>query len=308
MDVRERARERSDLAIAKLRERCAEVVGKTDDLVIGINGSYARREAVEASDLDMFVLFRDDMARAARVKDALWGAIKEIGLSPPSPGGVFEEPLPIGQLRDNIGGREDSNTTITRRLLLLLEGNWLFNQPGFDELRMSLLEAYAPADLRTDQICLFLLNDIIRYWRTICVDYEFKIKTGAKAKLIRLVKLRFSRMILYFAGVLAVAETRGLERAAKIDRLGALLAHPPLERIEAICGDDAAPAIGHYTFFLEKMDCASDRKELESIAVDAPPRIFEELRGRADDFRRTLVQLLRAKYDEDHPILTALIL
>jgi hypothetical protein len=50
----------------------------------------------------------------------------------------------------------------------------------------------------------FLLNDIVRYWRTVCVDFAYKRrKRQGKGWAIRTVKLRLSRKLIYASGLLA---------------------------------------------------------------------------------------------------------
>lgn len=154
------AKERSDKDLARLRELTLAVVGKSD-LIVGVNGSYARREATTGSDLDLFFLFKGDAGEAIAAKDELAMVLGESGFKPPSQGGVFEKPLSVIDLTENIGGAFDTNETITRRMLLLLEGEWLANKDAFDDARATILKAYVPDEVRADQISLFLLNDII---------------------------------------------------------------------------------------------------------------------------------------------------
>lgn len=54
-----------------------------------------------------------------------------------------------------------------------------------------------------------------------------KFQKESKAKGIRLLKLRFSRMLLFVAGVLAAGETHKLKYEDKIKKLVELLGLPP---------------------------------------------------------------------------------
>ena len=158
----------TEAKLNEAREIARSVIGQADGLIVGVNGSFARREATSGSDLDLFYLFSGNaLPVAVEAKQALNDALIKGGFKPPSKGGVFEHPLSMSILTENIGGMEDKNVTITRRMLLLLEGEWLHNQSAYDDARQRIVSAYVPDTVRPDHIALFLLNDVIRYWRTV---------------------------------------------------------------------------------------------------------------------------------------------
>jgi hypothetical protein len=80
----------------------------------------------------------------------------------------------------NIGGFEDTTEKLTRRLLFMLEGDCLFNRPVFDTTFDNLLQQYVRETITEHQLCRFLLNDLIRYYRTICVDFEYRTYENGK--------------------------------------------------------------------------------------------------------------------------------
>ncbi|MSU90611.1 hypothetical protein GE300_13475 [Rhodobacteraceae bacterium 2CG4] len=286
------------------------MLGDHPDLIIGVNGSVARREATTGSDVDLFVLtLSGNIEAARRAQAAHRGRLTELGVKMPAPGGVFEVPLPTEQLTGTIGGEDDTNTFITRRMLYLLEGEWVANQHGFDRLRSDLVARYVPEDLNAQKIVRFFLNDVIRYWRTICVDFEHKTSDATKPRAIRLVKLRLSRMLLYVAGIAAVRETVGLDAVAKREKLALLLAMPPLDRLSHIYGPEKmVPVRALYATFLASIDDTTVRRQLEqpgTAGLDTPE--FGDLADLSRDFKAALLALLSMEPGGD-PLMVALLL
>jgi predicted nucleotidyltransferase len=305
-----KTKERSEQGLTAMRAIAAALIGNEDRIVVGVNGSYARREVTSGSDVDLFILFRKDaVAEASDIQNRLREKLESEGFKMPASDGVFERPLAISGLTETIGGMEDSNDTITRRMLLLLEGEWIYGKAGFEDARHRLLNQYVAQAIRPEQITMFLLNDIIRYWRTICVDLEHKVQVGGKPRAIRLIKLRFSRMLLFVAGVLAVGETFGLERSEKLDRLDTLLSMPAYERVHDIVGDKAAILLDHYDGFLDALDDEQVRAQLSQQSPDGEQsEAFEQLRAKAQLFRDGLLEMLQDHFGTGNPTLSALML
>ena len=152
---------------------------------------------------------------------------------------------------------------------------------------------------------MFLLNDIIRYWRTICIDLEHKIYADGKAREVRLIKLRFSRMLLYASGVLAIGEGYGLSWKKKIESLRLLFAKHPIDRIRFIVGEKAAPVLELYAGFLRRLNIPADRRALEE---DGKTRVFEEMSDEAREFRNALHNLFEGHFVDGNPTIRALLL
>ena len=296
-----------------------------DRLTVVASGSYGRDEACLESDLDYFVLL--DGCRADDIREeklAIKAVIDRYIAREPGDSGLFggEATQGFAQLVEHIGGSLDTNQSLTRRMLFLLEGRSLYGDERFASLRRRLLEAYIGKGSKDKSICRFLLNDVIRYYRTITIDVQHKACVDKKAWGLRSIKLKFSRKLLFFAGIIAIAETaREPARDARIERMLALLELPALERIHHIaCADANGPLAAGlaaktrkifaiYEFFLRQISEPANRRELSEIREEnrEDSDLYMELRQSSKTFSRTLFDWLREKYAEEHPIHNALV-
>lgn len=305
------SRERSEEQLAVMRREAEKMFGDASDIIIGVNGSVARRETTSGSDVDLFVLYSNGSEAAARAKQQKYrDVLLQHGIVMPSSGGVFDEPLLKDQLYSRIGGEDDTNTFITRRMLFLLEGEWIANQAGFEKVRAELIRRYVSDDLDERKLCKYLLNDIIRYWRTICIDFEFKTADATKPRAIRLIKLRFSRMMLYFAGVAAVSQTEDMTVEEKRRTLMRLLAMPAIDRISEVFGKDQVPvALEMYAIFLDSLDTPAIREKISMPGHEGmrTPE-YLELCEVARRFKDELITLLVEKFSIKGDVVRSLLL
>ena len=278
-----------------------------------VNGSYARGEASPASDFDYFILAPNNLSTkdSRRIRETIKRVVvAQIGKEP-SADGAFSALETIGEFAKVIGGQSDTNQQITRRILFLTEGRAVCGQKVFDNERSKLVsEMYIREGITDHQLGLFLLNDIIRYWRTICVDFENKTVQNNKSWGIRNIKLVFSRKLLYFGGVLICAEMGQRTLAQKRERALELMKLTPIERLCSVCGHAAKPALADYDYFLSMMEQLEMRAELEAVKEDRGkhPELFRAMKNRGHHFSMHLINAVRATYSESHPIHRALIM
>ena len=302
-------KEFSDQKLKELRAKLPTIVPK-GELVVTC-GSYARREAVSDSDLDFFSVSNS----ASEEPDWFIGVKKaatDIGARPPSSGGAFSAVIPTSELLKNYGGSQDTNETITRRMLYLLEGEFLTEKDAFIDLRRQIIDKYVSNTPRDHQLAFYLLNDVIRYWRTIAVDYAQKTQGDDKPKpwAIRNVKLVFSRKMIYASGLFTVALTADRRATAKSEILESLLSMTPIERIQYVCGDAQSKRLFEiYDMFLERMADKEVRSHLETLPLERriEDPVFRDIKNEGHYFSRELMGLFHRTFHTSHAIHMAVV-
>jgi hypothetical protein len=230
----------------------------------------------------------------------------------PSAQGAFAANIAERELLENYGGSRDSNATITRRMLYLLEGDYLTCEEKFIALRRKIIERYVDNTPRDHQLAFYMLNDIVRYWRTLAVDYADKTYGASNPKpwAVRNIKLIFSRKLIYASGIFSVALTADRHKDDKAGILELMFSKTPLERLKYVSGDVAVERIWQmYSLFLEQISRRDVREHLDSLAVEegATDKTFRTLKNEGHYFSRELMGLLTKTFHSSHPIHMAVI-
>ena len=177
--------------------------------------------------------------------------------------------------------------------------------------RREILERYIQEGMTDHQLALFLLNDIIRYYRTIAVDYEFKTSKGADSKpwAIRNIKLVFSRKLLYASGLFSIGMTADRARDDKIQILEELFELPVIDRMKRICGESRLEGIlESYNKFLGDLENPEVRERLANLKrTERQDPIFRRVKNEGHHFTRELLKLFENTFDPTHPIRRAVI-
>lgn len=245
--------ERETYSRIRLNELAARLatapqVKSVSDFTIFAAGSYARHEASEHSDIDLFFLYEkepsdDDEPRTAELR--LFGALIEItdnmGFPRFSNDCQYLSTLSSPQILEHLGSPEDDYRNLfTVRMLMLLESRCLYGEEAYKRILHRIINAYY-RDYPDHQATFepwFLLNDIGRFWKTLLLNYEHKRNQNettpdidrTKQK-VRNFKLKFSRMTTCFATVAALGSYAS---PVKEEQVFDLIQMTPRERLQHV--------------------------------------------------------------------------
>jgi hypothetical protein len=202
-------------------------------------------------------------------------------------------------------------------MLLLLESIAVGDDIVRQRVMSAILRRYLADDpswsFRNDgKIPRFLLNDCVRFWRTMTVDFadKFHDQTGEKWAL-RNTKLRFSRKLIFLTSLLACFswQLRRVHSGNEVDEgwaeeaqlhFKSYLSRPPLEIVadELLCGSIAdntcRKIMSSYNEFLSILDEEGLRVQLSELPRDLAGKneIFQHIRELSHTFRDGLTEWL----------------
>ena len=291
---RQHTKDKTDLLQGELRKSAKDQIS---DVCACATGSFGRLEAGQHSDLDIFLLSRssEDVGpknikilkpaisnqNVILIKAGLIEANSAAGLPPFDGDCKYLTLYTIEELIERIGRSEDESTnSFTSRLLLLLEGRPILGNDIFSEAVERIIRSYwrdyeghernfAPA---------FMSNDILRLWRTFCVNYEARTSVAPIEKKfkrrVKNYKLKYSRMLTCYSALLCILSVYKKRETVSIEDMMAICALTPLHRIDWLRGQEEGGAVDllskiehEYDFFLKVTDCSQE--ELEVAFSDA---------------------------------------
>ena len=295
------ARARTQSELSRRRNMLARVAAD-DDVTVVLFGSWGRHELTEHSDDDWLEL----VANMHRDEDAIKPPVDELrallGVGQRKPGSqpLFGHVAFRADLVSNIGLDGDTNTNLSQRILLLLESEPVLHDGVYRDCWDSALDAYLDGSLRDYRPPRFLLNDIVRYWRTLCVDFVGKERAEPGGKWgMRSAKLRLSRKMLFAGGLLPVLRCGSFTAAEIRPFLRDQLATPVTDRVadaflsEAMA-DVGARTLSAYDEWLALLGDRQSRAELESLTREnaKSSSTYRLARRLADDLEQGLLALL----------------
>ncbi|HMG69175.1 MAG TPA: hypothetical protein VK588_15865 [Chitinophagaceae bacterium] len=155
------------------------------------------------------------------------------------------------------------------------------------------------APTRKENVPRFLLNDIVRFWRTMCVDFAYKQREQQGKKwALRNIELRMSRRLIFVKGLLMCFKiyNTALSRDKIKQELRKFVSQKPLQFMVSVFEENDVPdnyivdLLDAYDKYLGMLNDEQFRDHLKNLlmhkAYEDPK--FEEARANSHKFQNTL--------------------
>ncbi len=302
-------------------KKAAEIA--KDKACVYATGSFGRGEASQFSDLDAFIVGRmlpsdngtpEPALRhldEIRVKAELVNATLALGIPEFSGDGEFLRHYTIKELVENLGtSKDDSDNTFTARLLLLLESQPLIGTEVYDEAIATVIDAYWQdfEDHQQNFVPAFLSNDILRLWRTFCVNYEANTRRGPAEKKpkrkLKNYKLKHSRLLTCYSAIIYLLATVKNSKTVTKDDVREMVKLRPTERLTALLDDErhgsAHNAIDKLIRCYERFLETSNFNEKELIQQFRDEGSSRRLLMEANEFGDLTFEVLKEVGEDEH--------
>lgn len=280
-------------------------------LSIFVAGSYARNEASEHSDIDLFFVLDGDSTNleSPRIRSIqLFSRIvtigNDLGFPKFSNDGQYLQILELPKIIHELGGPNDDHLNyFTARMLMILESKCIYGSEHHDSILSKILDAYLRdyPDHPKEFLPTFLVNDILRFWKTLCLNYENKRNQVNEEKKIpqkiKNLKLKFSRMLTCYATICYVV---AIKEPITVSSLLAMTELPPLERLRTVVANypntrrDFAALEKEYRWFLQLTNVS----EAQLLADFSDRTLREEAFLRAERFGKSIFSITKMIAEE----------
>jgi predicted nucleotidyltransferase len=202
-------RQESQELINKLKDQIKIIEAiDANNITIFVAGSLGRMEFGIKSDIDFFLIAEERVNKLKNIEilGQLINLNHQLKLPEFSNDGRF---LRIHCLDDMIiktgSPNDDHENLFTTRILLMLESRAILNEDLYQNALKKIIKNYFKDKKgHEDFFPIYLLNDILRYWRTLCLNYEMIRFDKTKPWRKKNINLKYSRMLTVFATVLPI--------------------------------------------------------------------------------------------------------
>lgn len=271
------------------------------NLCVYTTGSFARSEATDKSDLDIFIIGENDKQHhygkidEIKIFSELIRINKKLEFPEFSNDGEFLKIFKYNEVEKIIGSPiDDHNNWFTARMLLILESKCIYNDEKYNEFIEKIIKFYLRDKEHSNFKLYFLLNDILRFWRTLCLNYEVSRTNQSKKWGKKNISLKFSRRLTVFATIIYIF----VFKINSEDDLIEMIKKTPWERLrESINKLNNSKINNDFTLFEKEYIDFLNLKEQYNTEIDNSR--LEEL-GNSKTFRKLISDiLLHQSIDED---------
>lgn len=287
---------------SRLNRDLAPWLESTPIVTVAVSGSIGRGEAVPGADADLLIVLASSAvenapATKAAVEKALLIAAEITGAET-NPRGIYRRPVVVDRILDpsTRGVVAEDMRDFGQRIQILLDATPVLRRDAFNSLRARILARYCAPD---DPVFAgsYLVDDVIRYYRSLNVEVRFHRSPRTGSWRMRDLKQRFSRRLMV-AGLLAcLAPPRGRGGAATdfVQRIDARLDATPLDRLSRAmieAGQEARleRVFSLYDRYLEVRLDPDRRAALLDPAAAEGERIHASLLGDSRSLGRELIE------------------
>lgn len=272
------------------------------NLCVYTTGSFARSEATDKSDLDIFIIGENINEQhhygkidEIKIFSELIRINKKLEFPEFSNDGEFLKIFKYNEVEKIIGSPiDDHNNWFTARMLLILESKCIYNDEKYNEFIEKIIKFYLRDKEHSNFKLYFLLNDILRFWRTLCLNYEVSRTNQSKKWGKKNISLKFSRRLTVFATIIYIF----VFKINSEDDLIEMIKKTPWERLrESINKLNNSKINNDFTLFEKEYIDFLNLKEQYNTEIDNSR--LEEL-GNSKTFRKLISDiLLHQSIDED---------
>jgi hypothetical protein len=318
----------STLRLSEIRNRfkTMQLILDRKDLCIYTTGSYGRLEAWEESDLDIFFINLNPKSISkidkTKIDSFIIDVCEKMGFPSFSNDGQYLEIHENKDIINEIGSQtDDYRNFFTTRMLLLLESRPLINDDSYNKVLEEVVNRYYTDfnDHIKDFTPVFLVNDVMRFWRTMCLNYEHKrtrfvsdteglTEKQIEEKKVKIhlknLKLKFSRKLTCFSflinliwnntGTIIPQEVLRISKLTPLNRLMDILDKVSDEDVKSKLAILLQETIADYFWFLEK----TQKPEKETLSWFAQKENRDEAFERSRGFSKKLFEIIKLSNNE----------